>query len=84
MPISTLTVLALYGELRDLSLTVENMVSTVEKAMQRMPYEDMPALLAAELVHLRNKQRAAERHAIEVILSDAPQINVNPLTGEAS
>lgn len=84
MPISQLTVLALYGELRNAVLAIETATSEIYELRTVMTYGERIARTEALCVKLRAAGIGAERAAIELILQDAPAININPLTGEAS
>ncbi len=83
MPISQITVLALYGELRRAISLIEQAAVTlnVDKSMNRAT--DLQRSMADLSSGLLMRAREIERAGIAVLLQDAPQIKVNPLTGEA-
>lgn len=84
MPISQLTVLALYGELRNLVTRIEMSAEILYQMSRHEPDETKRARIYTQVAGLRSDCLLAERAAIGVILADAPQIKIDPLTGEAS
>ncbi len=84
MPISQLTVLALYGELRNLVLSIERETYAMAAAEKLPGHGGMRTARIESLTRLKAAAMSAEQGAIAVILTDAPAIDINPLTGEAS
>jgi hypothetical protein len=83
MPISTITILALYGELRELALAVETISNDLPGIAELEGIGNISEALWQTRSELRAAINSAERAAIEVIMRDAPRIHINPLTGEA-
>jgi hypothetical protein len=84
MPISQLTVLALYGEMFNLVSKVEMTAELLSRYAVTTRSEALREALEKQAAGLRADCKEAQRHAIETILEDAPSISINPLTGEAS
>lgn len=83
MPISTITVLSLYGELHTLIQAIERTTSALQAMRAEIPGLTTREALLQLTIDLRAAGIAAERAAIEVVMRDAPRVKINPLTGEA-
>lgn len=82
MPITQKTILALYGELHALSYAVEAAYNEIAEAQKTYSDFGLARSGVRTLEELRSKATQAERAAIEVILEDAPKIQINPITGD--
>ena len=83
MPISQKTILAIYGDLCDL---VEKIETLANQATQLELFPDTSSreeALRLTAVNLHASAKAAQEDAIRAILGEAPEIEINPITGRA-
>lgn len=81
MPISQKTILAIYGDLCDLCEKVETLAN---QATQLELFPDVTSReehVRLQVVNLWQSAKAAQEDAIRAILGEAPELEVNPLTG---
>jgi hypothetical protein len=84
MPISQLTVLALYGELYNLVAAVDRLKRASASPNRDQTFYEMLRDLREEIDLAASRASRAQAAAIEIVLRDAHGIEINPLTGEAS
>jgi hypothetical protein len=82
MPISQKTVLALYGELHQLAYATEDAYNALYEALGDIQEPQAAQKVLAIIAALRGRATAAERAAIDTLMTDAPRLGVNPITGE--
>lgn len=82
MPITQKTVLALYGELHQLAYATEDAYNLLYEALGGIQEPQAAAQLLRIITALRQRATEAERAAIDTVLTDAPRLGVNPITGE--
>lgn len=81
MPISQKTILAIYGDLCDL---VEKIETLANQATQLELFPDVSSReehVRLQVVNLWTSAKAAQEDAIRAVLGEAPELEVNPLTG---
>lgn len=81
MPISQKTILAIYGDLCDLVEKIETLAS---QATQLELFPDVSSReehLRLQALNLHVAAKSAQEDAIRAILGEAPELEVNPLTG---
>lgn len=81
MPITQTTVLALYGEVRAMVLLAERAAEFLVEASANTQDEALRRSYSQQIQLLRGASHDAERHAIEVLMEDAPKLRINPLDG---
>lgn len=81
MPISQTTVLALYGELRAVTLLIEREAEWLLELAAQQETDEASETIVQRLTAMRRASQAAERHAIEIMLEEVPRVKINPLTG---
>lgn len=82
MPITQKTVLALYGELHQLAYATEDAYNLLYAALADIQEPQAAAAVLKIISDLRHKATDAERAGIDTLMSDAPRLGVNPITGE--
>lgn len=81
MPISQATILAIYGDLCDL---VEKIETLANQATQLELFPDVSSreeALRLTAVNLYMSAKSAQQDAIRHVLGEAPEYEINPLTG---
>lgn len=81
MPISQATILAIYGDLCDLVEKVETLHNQMTQPDLFTKRSDRNAAMHKGLQAIFEAAKASQRDAINHMMADDPEIEVNPLTG---